>query len=387
MKRFVVMLVLAMIVAAFGPGDAQPVPYEITAITSLTGAGAFIGKAQAESFRLIEGYVNKNGGVRGHPVKFLVLDDQTNPVVAVQLFNQAIAKKAAVVLGPALTATCAAVTPLVKSGPVDYCLSPGIEPARGSYVFSASDSLMDQAIVLLRYFRLRGWTRVGLITSTDATGQAMTADVAAAAALPENASMQIVANERFNAADVSVAAQMSRIKSSNPHAVIAWSTGTQFGTLLRGINDIGLDVPVGAGTGNMNNDQLSQYAGFMPKALFFPGLQSLVSGGPVPKAVRDAQNAYYGVFKAAGLTPGFLNNLAWDPTMLVLAALRANGIDAGAEQIRSHIDNLQGWAGVNGLYDFKQRPGRGIGPAASVIDQWDVTKGTFTVVSKPGGFL
>jgi len=63
-------------------------------------------------------------------VHFQILDDTTNPATSIQLMNQILTKAPVVMLGPALTATCLAATPLIKSpnGPVDYCLSPGISP-------------------------------------------------------------------------------------------------------------------------------------------------------------------------------------------------------------------------------------------------------------------
>ena len=390
MKIRLLATIVALVVATAGHALAQPtpaVPLEISVIDSMTGPGAYLGKSEVEALHLAEGYVNKTGGIRGRPIKFVVADDQTNPVLAVQLMNQAIGRKASVVIGPTLTSTCAAIVPIVKTGPVNYCMSPGIEAPKGSYVFSASDSSNDQAIVVMRYFRQKNWKRVALITSTDATGQVLNAAFAAAAAMPENATMKLVSVEHFNPTDISVTAQIANMKAASPQAIIAWSTGTQFGTLLHGISDAGLNLPVAAGTGNMSNDQLSQYVSFMPSVLLFPGLQSLVEGGDVPPAVRAAQTVYFNTFRAAGITPGFLHNLAWDPAMLIVAALRANGPDATPEQIRSFIAGQRRWAGINGIYDFVERPQRGVGPAATVIDQWDASKGTFTVVTKPAGYL
>ncbi len=72
-----------------------------------------------------------------------------------QLANDLIAQKPAVMLGSSLVATCRAIAPLMKDGPVDYCLSPGIHPDAGSYVFTASVSTLDLANALVRYFRLQ----------------------------------------------------------------------------------------------------------------------------------------------------------------------------------------------------------------------------------------
>src|SRR6185437_9026225 len=126
---------------------------------------------------------------------------------------------------PNLVAMCNAVTPLVKSGPVMYCLSPGIHPPAGSFAFTSSVSTIDLSRALLRYFRGRGWTRIALMTSTDASGQDAERGIDGNLALPENKGVKVVAREHFNTTDVSVAAQIENIKAAKPQAFIAWSTG------------------------------------------------------------------------------------------------------------------------------------------------------------------
>ena len=55
-------------------------------------------------------------------------------------------KKVPLILGPSFTATCQADGPLVaKTGPVDYCLSPSIAPAPGSFQYSSTVSTRDDA--------------------------------------------------------------------------------------------------------------------------------------------------------------------------------------------------------------------------------------------------
>jgi branched-chain amino acid transport system substrate-binding protein len=116
--------------------------------------------------------VNKLGGIAGRPLQFVYHDDQTSPQVAVQLANDVLAEKPAVILGSGLLATCAAIAPLMTNGPVDYCLSPSLHPPAGSFTFSSSSSAIDQSAAVVRYYRLKGWTKIATINNTDATGQA-----------------------------------------------------------------------------------------------------------------------------------------------------------------------------------------------------------------------
>src|SRR5690242_11203008 len=106
-------------------------PYKIDVITSLTGGASFLGKGEQQAMQLLEKSVNKSGGINGQPVEFTFYDDQSSPQVAVQLGSQLKAKNPAVILGPSIVAMCNAAGPLMKDGPVMYCLSPGIHPPKG----------------------------------------------------------------------------------------------------------------------------------------------------------------------------------------------------------------------------------------------------------------
>ena len=171
-------------------------------------------------------------------------DDQTNPQTGVQLANHVIAAKPAVLLGSSLVAVCNAMAPLMQDGPAMYCFSPGIHPPAGSYVFTSSVSTLDLADAMIRYFRLKGWTRIALMTSADATGQDAEHGLDEVLARPENKDVTVVERAHFNITDVSVAAQIEHIKAANPQALIAWSTGTPIATVFKGIIQAGLDIPI-----------------------------------------------------------------------------------------------------------------------------------------------
>jgi len=68
---------------AQSPGNAAD-PLEIYVISSQTGPISFGGKLQAPGALGLEAYVNKTGGIRGRPIKVVIIDEQSNPSVAVQ---------------------------------------------------------------------------------------------------------------------------------------------------------------------------------------------------------------------------------------------------------------------------------------------------------------
>jgi branched-chain amino acid transport system substrate-binding protein len=361
--------------------------YDINVILPLTGGASFLGKAEQTALQLAEPLINKAGGVQGQPVHFLFYDDGSNPQTGVQLTNRAIASNPAVLLGSSLVGICSAMAPLMQDGPAMYCFSPGIHPSKGSYVFTSSVSTLDIADALIRYFRLKGWTRIAFMTSADATGQDAEHGLNEAVGRPENKDITVVDRAHFNITDVSVAAQIEHIKAAGPQALIAWSTGTPIATVFKGIVQAGLDIPIGTTSGNMTYAQMAQYAAFLPKRLYMPSSEWVQHEGVITldPAVEAAQKRFFDTFKAANAKPDLGATLAWDPTMIVIDALQHLGPNATAQQVRDYIGALQGFAGINGIYDFPKIPQRGLDVQASIVTLWNPTAQAWQLVSKPTG--
>jgi branched-chain amino acid transport system substrate-binding protein len=378
------LLALTVALTAAPPAARAADPYEIDAILPQSGNGAFLGTAQMVALKLLEDLINKRGGVAGRPVKFNYLDDQSSPQIAVQLTDGIMAKKAAVMVGSTLTAICNAEAALIKDGPVLYCFSPGVHPPAGSYMFTAGTSTTDMIQASMRFFRSKGWTKLAIITTSDATGQDLDNNVAQMLALPENKNVTIVAHEHYNATDVSVAAQIARIKASGAQALIAWTVGGPLATVFNAMQSTGLDIPVLATPGNMTYAQVKQYVNFLPKELYFPGSASFapeqLPNGPEKRAV----NAYLDAFKAIGVRPDQGHLFVWDPILIIVDALNKLGPNATPAQIRDYITAYHG-VGVFGQYDFHATPQRGVGVDSVIMVRWSPDKGTWVGVSKAGG--
>lgn len=385
MRRFAATGLLVSLALAMTPASAAPEPYEINVILAMTGLAGFIGQQEAQSLHALETTVNATGGIRGTPIHFVISDDQSNPANAVPLETAILAKGVAVILGPTLTGSDAAVAPLVKNLVVQYFFSPSMKPAAGSTTFSSFISTNDLSRAAIRYFRERGWKRLALISSTDASGQDGYNVVMENLQLPENKGITLVANERFGIGDVSVAAQMSRIKAANAQALIAWTTGTPFGTVLHAVSDLGLDLPVMSSPANLIRAQVLQYASFLPPQVYFVGgrlgSHDVVRPGPL----RDAQNVFFHALTAEKVAPESTHVFSWDPALIVIDALKHLGTGATAAQIHDYIEHLHGFAGVNGLYDFRDGSQRGLGLSSAVIVRWDPAKSTFVAASSGGG--
>ena len=379
-------LICALALCAHPAPASAAAPVEIPVVLSLTGPGAFVGTAQWQAIQAAETVVNARGGIQGRPVKFVVRDDQSVPQVAVQLTQAIVADKSPVILGPSLAAGCNAMSALVaQNGPVLYCLTAGVMPDPGSFVFSTMTASQDMLAVAVRNFRDRGWKRVAYLMTTDASGQDGAAGVVAAVSAPENRGMQIVDRESFAGSDLSVAAQLAKIKAAQPDVIIAWVIGTSVGTVLRGISDAGITTPVLISSGNMTSAFVKQYGSLLTKDVYAPGMTYYAGSAVSDKATRAAIATMSSAMNAANLQVDQLHISSWDPALLVVEAMQKLGPDAPPEKFRDYISKLKGWVGANGAYDFQAVPQRGIGQGAVVMVHWDPAKQQFVPGSKLGG--
>jgi branched-chain amino acid transport system substrate-binding protein len=388
--RFRCWLIITLVLALIFPLPSlsrAAEPYEIHVIIPLTGFGAFLGQNEAKALGMLEKHVNASGGVRGRAIKFVIADDQSNPQVAVQLLNALKAKHVPIVLGSTLAAMCSAMAPLVEEGPVDFCFSSAIHPSKGSYVFSGNLSTFDLMGTMVRYFRERGWKKLALIVTTDASGQDGEKALDDSLAAPANKDLSVVSRERFNPSDLSIDAQITRVKAAGAQAVIVYAAGTPLGTVFHSVQNVGLELPMGTTSANLSYDAMKQYAGILPKELYFtapPGVayESLPAG-----PLRSTVKTFVDAAKEANLHVDIPLIAAWDPGLIALAAFNKLGFEATAAQIHDFIENLHDFPGDYGIYDFRDGSQRGLAPNNGIEVRWDAAKDYWVAVSKFGGAL
>jgi len=370
----------------FGPHAIAADPVDVHVVVALTGTNAFSGTASRDSLLALQAQVNATGGIGGRPLNFVFSDSQSNPQTAVQLTTEIIAKHPPLIIGETSVAGCNAMAAFLKNGPVQFCLSPGFRPERGGFSYTIGLSAIDQMRVIFRYLREKRWTRVAIVVGTDATGRLAEPDFASVEALPENRDVHVVTLEHFNPTDVTIAAQVSRIRAADAQVVIAWVNGSPFGTVIRSLKDAALDLPMVAGTGNLSYKELQTFAEWVPSTMYFcwtavPASDQPIANGPL----KAAQTAYFQTMRNLGYRPDYSHAGSWDTGLVAVAALRAVGPDASPEQVRTYVNGLHGLAGVQAVFDFRTGDMRGIPIDAARLLQWDRAKESWHVASGPGG--
>jgi len=353
------------------PSAAQPAPYEINVILPLTGGAAFVGQSNLETLRIAEKTVNAEGGIHGRPVRFTVLDDQSNPTIDVQLTAGLIAKHVNAIIQGGLAASCRATVPLVSAnGPVMYCTSPSYTPQLAGYVFVSGTATLDGMHAIFNYLKWHNWKRIAVMSTTDASGQEGDSVLQQLLALPAFRDLQVTDYEHFAPADLSVQAQMIKIRESKPDVVIAWGSGAPVQTELRAIKEAGITVPIVVSLANQNYGTMNQWSDIIPPQLLLYSLKwpsfSTIGRGPV----KDAIAVMYKAFDAAKAKPDGGAAVMWDPVMILVHELRVLPEDATAQQLRDAILGLHGFAGIDGYYDYRGNQ-RGVGLKDDIVVRWD----------------
>jgi len=353
----------------------------VTVVLPLTGEAAALGIDEAASLRALESSENAHGGVRGRAVHFEIEDDGSDPQTAVHLVDVATGSGVPVIVGPSLTATCGAVSPVVDpAGPPVFCLAPTVSPRAGGFTFASAPSVDDAQRVLLRYLVSRKLLRVAVMTTTDTSGSDFDGRVAAALALPEFKRLTIVAHEHFAPSDPNVSAQMARITAAAPDVLLTFTVGAPFATLLRGVRTAGLNVPVVAAGGNFSYAQMQQLASLLPRELILTGVRGIASDPLASGAQKSAQDVYAAALASAGVRSDEATAIPWDPMMIVLEAVKRAGTNADAKTIEATLEGMRGFTGIEGTYDFSTHDQRGIGDAAAAVFRYDATSGGFVQV-------
>src|ERR1700685_150688 len=111
--------VLALLVAAstvpLRSAGAANEPYFIGTVVSESGPGSSLGRPEADSIQMAVDEINKAGGVNGgHPLQVQIIDDQSQPAVAVSAVRELIDKHPIAIIGSSLTQTSLAMIPVTQ---------------------------------------------------------------------------------------------------------------------------------------------------------------------------------------------------------------------------------------------------------------------------------
>ncbi len=215
--RLFAIVTAVWMLATSGIAQAQ---IRIGAILSISGPGAAMGVGYKGAFDFFPKEID------GQKVEYIVRDDSTDASNAYTIAQKMISEDHIdAFIGPSLTASDAAVAPLANQAHVPMIAMAPYEydPQKQPYTFNDAQPLSLMVTEVFKYMKGKGITTVGYIGFSDGWGDLVLAATKQAAAAD---GMHIVADERYARTDTSVDAQVLRLMSRRPQAVMMGNSAT-----------------------------------------------------------------------------------------------------------------------------------------------------------------
>jgi branched-chain amino acid transport system substrate-binding protein len=381
----IVLALLPVLALATEAGAQAPEPYRVGAIFSITGPGSSLGVPERDTALMLEGEVNARGGVKGpdgrlHPLKLVIYDDASDETKAVLAAKKLIDEdRVAAIVGTTLSGTSLAILDTVQKAevPMVSCAAAAkiVEPvAERKWIFKTpqSDALIVGALV--EHLKAKGLTRVGWLNVDYAFGQLGWIEFEKAA---QKAGLTVVANEKFGQKDVDMTAQLTRVRTAAPQAVVVWSIPPSASIATKNYADLGLKLPLFQSHG-VGNKRYIELAGPGANGVVFPAGKLLVAE---QLADNDPQRgvllAYARDFEARYGPRNTFGGHAWDAVKLVVGAMEKAGTDRA--KLRAAIESTRHFVGITGVFDFSPSDHNGLDRRAVVMTeiadgQWRLAK-------------
>ena len=177
--------------------------------------------------------------IAGENLKVVVLDDATDPTTGVKDTQRLVTEdKVDVIVGSAATPVAIPMADVAaESGTVQLAASPaGLPPGKDKWTFRLPQSNDVMAYAVVQHMKAQKVKTIGFLGYTDAYGELWLKALTAEA---EKNGMKIVATERFGRADTSVTAQVLKLTSANPDAILIVASGSGAGMPQKAVMERG----------------------------------------------------------------------------------------------------------------------------------------------------
>jgi len=360
--------------------------YKIGAIFDVTGAGSSLGTPERDTVKMLEDQVNAKGGITGpdgklHKVQVIVYDNQSQESQSVLVAKRLIEEdKVPVIIGPSQSGTTLAIVDTTQKAQIPLISAAAsfkiVEPiADRPWVFKTpqSDSLIMTS--LLDYLKSKSITKVGWISVNNAFGDSGRSEFER---LSPQFGITATTSERFDANDKDMSGQLTKIRATNPQALIVWAIPPTASVVTKNAADLGLKLPVFHSHGIGNQDFIT-LAGPAANGIIFPVGKLLVASGlsdtdPQKKVLLEYTDQYQ---KAYGKPPTTFGGHAWDAFWLATNALQKAGPDP--KGIKTALEGMKEFVGITGVFSFSDKDHNGLDKRAvtmvTVVDlKWAPAK-------------
>ncbi|SLM29391.1 Extracellular ligand-binding receptor [Desulfamplus magnetovallimortis] len=326
MKAVLVTIILCLVSTSWAMAESV---YKIGGIFSSTGRASFLGDPEQKTMEMMIEQINAAGGIDGHMLEAIIYDSEGDPAKAVSAVNKLLHKdNVLAIIGPSTTPTTLAIVNFVERAqvPLISCAAGvAITSPVKPWVFKTAQSDLLAVAAVYKQMQARGIKKIGIITVANAFGESGKNQ------LMEQASafgIEVVLAESFGAKDTDTTAQLTKIKSASPDAIVCWGTNPGPAVVAKNAKQLKIDIPLYQSHG-VASPKFIELAGDASEGIMLPTGKILVTALlPDDDAQKPILEKYEADYKAKynSNVSGF-GGYAYDAVNLLAKAIKGSDGD------------------------------------------------------------
>jgi len=359
---------------------AQAADIKIGVAEALSGGAAQYGVAIRNGFQLAAEEINAAGGINGNKIVLIVEDERGNKEEAINVFKKLIFQdQVLMVFGPTLSNSAQAADPIAQAAKtVAFGTSNTADgiTSIGNFVFRNSVTEADVLPETLRVTAAKtGVKKVAVLYGNDDVFTKSGYDNFKKAL--EDAKIPVTTTETFAKGDVDFKAQLTKIKATNPDAIVLSALIAEGAPIMVQARQIGLNVPIIGGNG-MNSVKIFDLAKEKAEGLWVGSPWSIENQ---TDANRKFIVAYTAKYKTA---PDQFAAQSYDALYIAAQGLKkiklSGSLPADRAALRDALPSAK-WVGATGTFEFTQAKDRAGKPAG-----YDAKQQAIVSVTRGGKF-
>lgn len=358
---------------------AQAAEIKIGVAEALSGGAAQYGIAIRNGFQLAAEEINAAGGIQGNTLQLVIEDEQGKKEEAINVFKKLIFQdKVLMVFGPTLSNSAQAAHPVAQaSKTVAFGTSNTADgiTSIGNYVFRNSVTEADVLPETIKTaVRLAGVKKVAVLYGNDDVFTKSGYDNFKKALA--DLKIPVTTTETFAKGDVDFKAQLTKIKASQPDAIVLSALIAEGAPIMVQARQIGINLPVIGGNG-MNSTKIFDLAKGASDNLYVGS--PWAASNDTPENTRFIK-AYTAKYKVA---PDQFAAQAYDALYIASQALRKVTLSGNLSKDRAALQAALptvSWKGATGDFQFRQFKNKGYDAQQKPLVS--ITKGNAFVIEK-----
>ncbi|MDD2389841.1 MAG: ABC transporter substrate-binding protein [Desulfobacterales bacterium] len=343
--------------------------YKIGGIFSSTGPASFLGDPEKKTMQMVIDTVNERGGVDGHLLEAVIYDSEGDPQKAVSAINKLIHKDRVIaVIGPSTTPTTLAVASFAERAqiPLISCAA-GIkitDPVK-PWIFKTAQSDVLAVSAVYRRMRKTGIHDIAILTVSNAYGESGKNQLENQA---KAFGIRIVRAESFGAKDTDMTAQLTKIRTAAPEAIVCWGTNPGPAVVAKNVRQLNITIPLYQSHG-VASPKFLELAGDAAEGILLPTGKILVASKlPETDAQKPVLKTYIDQYSSRwGQEVSGFGGYAYDAVNMLIKALE--GSNGDRNKIRAALEGMEKHVGVSGIFNFSKTDHNGLTPDAFVMVQ------------------